>query len=262
MKVMLLTQGIPVLVANGYCYGMGHAWNYTYCGGKWIICDATNKGSFSADAFSTYTHLSPVRADIVLFEDENYVYEYFDYALNISIVKKGDEQTVLPYSANEIRVTSFNPHEPLPENIQELYIGKNIESLGTDIIGLTDAGQNLVAVHVDETNTRLRSHEGAVYQKNGTSNYLYYVPGKLEMHKLLPMETVEKNTIYDQPGLKAIEFAEGTKRIEAYAVENCPKLEKAYVPREAVIETDAFYRVSPKFEIIRGNSTGIGHTTF
>lgn len=59
MKVMLLTQGIPVLVANGYCYGMGHAWNYTYCGGKWIICDATNKGSFSADALSTYTHLSP-----------------------------------------------------------------------------------------------------------------------------------------------------------------------------------------------------------
>lgn len=262
MKVMLLTQGIPVLIANGYAYGMGHAWNYVCYNGKWRVCDATNKGNFDAESLSTYAHLSPMRADIILFEDDNFAYDYSAYCLNVAKVKKGEEQTAIPFSVNGFRVTSLNPQAPLPDNIRELYVGKNIETLGTDLIGLKEFGTQLEAVHVDEANQRLRSYKGAVYQKNGTDNYLYYVPGQLDFLKLLPMEKVEKNVVYGQTNLRTIEFAEGTTYIEAYAVENCPNLEKAYVPKEATIEENAFYGVAPNFEVIRGNSTGIAKITF
>lgn len=262
MKVMLLTQNIPAMVVNGYGWGMGHAWNYAYYNGKWRVCDATNKGDFEAATLSSYTHLSPMMADITLFEDEEFVYDFYDYQLNIASVKTGDEQVTVPYSKNGFRVTSFNPQVALPANIRELYLGKNIQTLGYNLVGLKDAGRNLTAVYVDEANPYLRGYEGAVYERSGESCYLYYVPGSLDFLKLLPMEKAEKNVVLDQPSLTAIEFAAGTKTIEAYAVENCPQLRTAYVPEETVVEENAFYKVHPDFTIIRGSSTGIAKITY
>jgi hypothetical protein len=50
-------------------------------------------------------------------------------------------------------------------------------------------------------------------------------------------------------------------RIEAYAVENCPKLRRAYVPEDTEIAPNAFYSVHPDFEIIRGDLTCIPEIT-
>lgn len=256
-KVMLLTQDIPAIIVNGYLYGMGHAWNYVYCNGKWRVCDTTNKGDFDAASVSTYRFLAPAQTDITLFEDEGFTYDFSDNCLNIAQVKQGEEETAIPFSVNGFRIKSLNPHAPLPENINSLYIGKNIETFGISIIGLKLYGKNLTDIQIDESNQRLISYEGAVYEKNGGNKYLYYIPGKLECLYLLPMEKVEKNTVFDQPDLKTIEFAEGTDIIEAYGVEKCPSLERAYVPLNTIIEDQAFYDVAPNFEIIRRNKTGI-----
>ncbi|MDE7378415.1 MAG: transglutaminase-like domain-containing protein [Paraprevotella sp.] len=256
-KVMLLTQDIPAIIVNGYLYGMGHAWNYAYYNGKWRVCDTTNKGDFDAASVGTYRFLAPTQTDIALFEDDEFTYDFRDSYLNIAQVKQGEAETAIPFSVEGFRIKSLNPHAPLPENITSLYIGKNIETFGVSIIGLNLQGKNLTDIQIDESNPRLCSYEGAVYEKNGANRYLYYIPGKLECLSLLPMNKVEKNTVFDQPGLKTIEFAEGTELIEAYGVEKCPSLERAYVPLNTVIEDKAFYDVAPNFEIIRRNKTGI-----
>lgn len=256
-KVMLLTQDIPAIIVNGYSYGLGHAWNYVCYNGKWRVCDTTNKKDYDAASVSTYSFLAPTRTDITLFEDDQFTYDFCDNYLNIAQVKQGEEETAIPFSVNGFRVKSLNPHAPLPENITSLYIGKNIETFGVSIIGLKVHGRSLTDIQIDESNPRLSSYEGAVYEKNGANRYLYYIPGKLECLSLLPMDKVEKNTVFDQPGLKTIEFAEGTELIEAYGVEKCPSLERAYVPLNTVIEDKAFYNVAPDFEIIRRNKTGI-----
>lgn len=257
LKVMMLTQDIPVMVVNGYIYGLGHAWNYVCCDGTWMVADATNGGSFKADAITSYSHLSPVRADIVMFEDEQFAYDYYEGNLNVMQIKTVEEQVTIPYSVNGFRTTSLILENEMPESVRVLYVGKNIETFGREYLGLKDHGRNLEAIHVDEKNYFLCSYEGAVYEKSGANRYLYYIPGRLTDLKLLPMETVEKNTVFDQPYLKTIEFPQGTVSIEAYAVEKCPALEKAYVPLSTTIEDDAFYDVAPNFEVVRRNGTGI-----
>ncbi|MCM1108477.1 MAG: leucine-rich repeat protein [Clostridium sp.] len=258
MKVMLLSQDIPVLIANGLMMGFGHAWNYTYLDGQWWLSDATNKGEFDAANTGAYYFMYPQRADITLFEDDKFAYDYYNSQLNVAEIKEGYGSEVIPFSIGGIRITSVNPHSTLPETINELYLGKNIETLGTDLIGLREYGKNLKSVHVDEANKKLMSYEGAVYERGGNgNNYLYYIPAQLTDLKLLPMTTVEKNTVFDQPNLQTIEIASGTERIESYAFEKCPRLERAYVPLNTIIEEDAFYNVGPTFEIIRRNGTGI-----
>jgi hypothetical protein len=79
--------------------------------------------------------------------------------------------------------------------------------------------------------------------------------------ELMPMKKVEKNTIYNHYGVKEIYFPEGTKEIESYAIENCPKLERVYIPNDAKIAGDALYNCPKDVEIIRGVPSGIKHVT-
>ena len=85
---MLHSQGVPVLVTNGYLNGYGvfggHAWNYVNCDGKWIVSDPTNGGSHSIDKLSDYWYLQPSLITIPVYEDENFKYNYFNYNFNIS----------------------------------------------------------------------------------------------------------------------------------------------------------------------------------
>ena len=68
---------------------------------------------------------------------------------------------------------------------------------------------------------------------------------------------VEKNTIYNHYGVEEIYFPKGTKRIESYAIENCPKLKRVYVPTDAVVDEQALYKTPENVEIVRGEPNGI-----
>ena len=69
--------------------------------------------------------------------------------------------------------------------------------------------------------------------------------------ELMPMEVMEKNTVYNQEGLQEIVIAKGTKSIEAWAVENCPNLKVAYIPESTQVDENAFYSVHKDFRIVR-----------
>ncbi len=257
LVVMCYSQGIPAVVVNGILDGYGgHAWAYVYTDGIWKVSDPTNKGSFNMSDPSQYTHLIPRDADVDLFADDVAVYRYNDYSLNVDRVTATENPLVVPYSAGGFVINSFNPTEALPEEITEVYIGENIKTFGetNDMrLKISNYGKNLQAIHVDENNPSLLSHKGIVYRKNGDESQLYYIPGGAETLEFLPMETVDKETVKDHKNVRVIYFPEGCTSFEAYAIENCPQLEKVYIPEGVDFPSNALYNCPAGVEVISGS---------
>ena len=266
LTLMCHTQDIPAVVVNGFVslpnlYG-GHAWAYTYLDNAWEVSDPTNGGSWKMSEVSKYTHLVPSEADVDIFADDCATYRYYDYAINVSEVTATSNSLVIPYSVGGFVIGSFNPSADLPETVTDVYIGENITTFGESYnMGLIDRGKHIQAIHIDEANPTMISHKGVVYRKNGDEKQLYYIPGGMRLIELLPMEKVEKNTIYNHYGVKEIYFPKGTKTIEAYAIENCPQLERVYVPEDADISSSALYNCPIDVEIIRGEPNSVKHVT-
>lgn len=261
LSVMLHSQGIDVINVNGWLGGYGgHAWNYARIDGTWWVCDPTNGGQHKAASVSQYkTSLIPYSADGNLLDTQDYSFNYTERKLNLNVVKKADDSMMVPFSVTlnndrRFQIAMFSPSEYLPDNVRELYIGSNIESLGDEVVGLKEYGPNVEAAHVDPNNQYLVSYNGVVYNKGGIP---VYIPAAMKKLVLRPQEVIGKNFIFDHKGIEEIVIANGTKRLEAWAVESCPNLKIACVPRDTELDENAFAEVHPDFQIIRLDDTGI-----
>jgi len=277
LRVMAISQGIPSVSLNGnlfggrgtYYYG-GHAWAAALVDGKWIIEDPTN-GNFypmnPADAYAAdlqTTWISPAA-----FEKDGFVLDFHEVHLNVAEVKSQDPILTVPYSYEydakrhkSFRITSFNPHKMLPDEVKQIYLGDNIVSLGQGLVGLSRFGNQVEAVHVSPNNKKLCSEDGAVYRyhlnnKERVIDELIYVPNQKKSLKLLPMPRLEKNTVIGCDELEEVYILPGTKVIEAYAFERCPKLRKVYLPEDCEVQEGAFANRSKEVELVRGDFTGI-----
>ncbi len=256
--IMLHSIDIPAFVCNGILNPVGgHAWNYVNCDGKWYVSDPTNNGSWILAATASYSHLLPSSFDVVLAKNEGVWFNYNEYHLNICAVESSDEVFVVPFSALGYQVTSFSPTKPLPSNIKQINIGKNIKSLGEAYMGLQYNATNVEYIEVDPANTTFASYLGVVYRKDGSEFQLTYIPSAMKCVELMPMETMYKNTVYRHDGVEILIVAPGTKTLEPWAVENCPNMKIAYVPEDTEIADNAFVGVHPDFQIIRGDFTNI-----
>lgn len=258
--IMLHSIDVPAFVCNGnvnvYPYG-GHAWNYVNCDGKWFVSDPTNSGSWDIAATASYSHLFPSSFDVVLSKDNGVWINYNEYHLSVCAVESSDDIFIVPFSAMGYQITSFNPTIPLPANIKQINIGKNITSIGENYVGLSYNAPNVEYIEVDPENATFASYLGVVYRKDGDDFQLTYIPGAMKCVELMPMETMYKNTVYRHDGVEVLIVAPGTKKIEAWGVENCPNLKIAYVPEDTRIDDNAFMGVHPDFQIIRGDYTNI-----
>ncbi len=257
LKTMMITQGLPAFVANGWLGDVGaHAWNYVYDGKKWIVSDPTNGNQFNMSATNSYSNrLIPSRADLNMFEDETFAYGFEEGYLNINEVKEGapDELTI-PFGVEGFRISQFAPNNPLPQNVRSISLGKYVRSLGQYANMLADNTPGLEEIAIDPSNSYLKTHKGIVYQ--GNSFVPFFIPPRMTRVELKPMKTMGKNTIYDLANVEEIVIAEGTTMIESYAIENCPKLRRVYVPESAEMQEQAIYRCPKDVEIIRV-TTGI-----
>lgn len=248
LSVMLHTQNIPVFIANGMLNPVGgHAWNYVYID-QWYVSDPTNNGHFLMSEPSSYVHLVPLHLDVNLFEDEQFVFNFNEGHLNLREVKKSEKQLIVPFSTNGFQITSFNPDSELPSNIEEIYIGKNIQTLGENLIGLSVHAPNVKHAFVDTTNKKMESYGQLVYRYSFT----YYVPASATIIQFKDYETLGKNILHNHPKVETVVIQQGTKKLEAYAFENCPNLQKAYIPEGTTVDANAFYGVHSNFKIIRG----------
>lgn len=256
--IMLHSIDVPAFVCNGILNPIGgHAWNYVNCDGKWFVSDPTNSGSWDIAATASYSHLLPSSFDVVLSKENGVWINYNEYHLNVCAVESSDDIFIVPFSAMGYQVTSFSPTVPLPANIKQINIGKNIKSLGEAYMGLSYNAANVEYIEVDPENATFASYLGVVYRKDGDDFQLTYIPGAMKCVELMPMETMYKNTIYRHDGVEVLIVAPGTKKIEAWGVENCPNLKIAYVPEDTQIDDNAFMSVHPDFQIIRGDYTNV-----
>jgi hypothetical protein len=245
LNVMLHSQGIPALNANGMLTPLGgHAWNYVYLD-EWYVSDPTNAGHFRMDEPDTYQHLVPLMIDADLFEDEHFVYRFYEEHLSIRRVKKSGRQLIVPFGTNGFQVSAFNPSEPLPDGVEEVYIGRNILSLGEHFLGLGAYAPSVKHAFVDSANPRLVGYGQVVYR----DNWPYYVPACATVIQFQPIATLGKNFIKDHAHLETVVIQSGTKKMEAYAFENCPNLRMAIIPEETLVDARAFDGVHPEFKI-------------
>lgn len=261
-QVMLESQGFPTLNVNGDYVGVGgHAWNYVYFNNRWYVSDPTNNGSFMMYETDKYKHLAPFSIDAKLFENEDYVCNFTDCAINIDEIKTHQTQFVVPFSMAGFKVTSLSPSKPVPTSVKEIFISKNIETLGEYYRGLEKNAPSVERVYVEEGNKKIEGFSGAVYKINGGDYQLYYVPGALRSFELKPMPFLDKNTVFMHNSLEEVVIPKGTKEVSAYAFEKCPRLRVAYIPEETKVDERAFWDVAPDFQIIRGDYTGIPEIT-
>ena len=248
LSVMLHSQKIYAFIANGILNPVGgHAWNYVYID-QWYVSDPTNNGHFLMSNPSSYTHLVPLQLDVNLFEDEQFVFNFYEGHLNIRVVKESGKQLIVPFSTNGFQVTSFNPDTELPSNIEEIYIGKNIQTLGESLIGLDIHAPSVKYAFVDTSNQKMESYGQVVYR----NAFTYYVPAAATIIQFKDYDTLGKNILKGHNKVETVVIQAGTKKLEAYAFEDCPNLQKAYIPKETIVDNNAFYGVHNNFKIIRG----------
>ena len=248
LSVMLHSQKIYAFIANGILNPVGgHAWNYVYID-QWYVSDPTNNGHFLMSDPSSYTHLVPLQLDVNLFEDEQFVFNFYEGHLNIREVKESGKQLIVPFSTNGFQVTSFNPDTELPSNIEEIYIGKNIQTLGESLIGLDIHAPSVKYAFVDTSNQKMESYGQVVYR----NAFTYYVPAAATIIQFKDYDTLGKNILKGHNKVETVVIQAGTKKLEAYAFEDCPNLQKAYIPKETIVDNNAFYGVHNNFKIIRG----------
>ncbi|MBO5263314.1 MAG: transglutaminase domain-containing protein [Bacteroidaceae bacterium] len=261
LNVMLTSQGIPCINVNGLLLaypGGGHAWNYVYYNNRWYVSDPTNNMRASLVSYSKYQHLSPTSIDAILFEDECCTYTFYESQLNIHSIKANSTSVSIPYSVKGIKVTSLNPATAISPDIEEIYIGSNIKTLGENFIGLATWAPNLQRVFVDPDNTNLESFSNVVYKKNGTDYSICFIPSAVRHIELKPIANFDKeSSIKNLHNLETVTFVPGTASIGAYTVEKCPKLHTAYVANSTSIDESAFTGVAADFKIIRGDYTNI-----
>ncbi|MBO5705655.1 MAG: transglutaminase domain-containing protein [Bacteroidaceae bacterium] len=270
LNLMYHTQGIPVINAYGYLMSggqsLGHAWNYAYYSGIWWLIDATNKLKYRAEKqLDEYKNMFiPLSVDGNFLETDQYSYSYTSENLNLNKVNYADEAFVIPFSVTltngeKYQISHFNPTTDLPSNVKEIYIGKNIISIGHDgTYGLKDHAPSVEAAHVDPENERLVSYEGVIYDTYNDAPL--YIPRGMRVVYLKPTYngTIGKNFLYNEPNIEEVYFPEGTTSMENWAVEKCPNLKVAYLPLNTEYnEETTFVEVHPDFKVVRMDMTGI-----
>ncbi len=252
LKTMCITQGLPAFVANGQLVNVGaHAWNYVYDGKKWIVSDPTNSQEFAMTNTTAYTNkLQPSRADLDLFEDDNFCYGFEEGKLNINEVKPGvPAELAIPNSVAGYCITQFSPRNPIPETVRSLTFGKKIQSLGLYANTLRDYTPGVEEVALDPENRYMKQYNGIIYM--GNSQVPFYIPPRMKRVELIAKKRIEKNTLIDLSGVEEVVFADGTEIIESYAIESCPNLKRVYVPTSVTeIQENAIYRCPADVEII------------
>lgn len=255
LKVMLHTQNIPCVNVNGTIPEGGHAWNYVYYNNKWYCSDPTNSIRYAADEYSKHSNFNPTMFEVNLFEDEYCTYSFYEGHLNVNSIKSGNSSVVIPYSAGGFKVTMLNPRKE-SNDVTELYIGTNIESLGESVISLESRTPMLENIYVDPESSTLESFSNVVYAKN-SYNMIMAAPAT-KFIELKPIPYFDKTCkLRNLKYLETLTFVPGTKSIGAWTVESCPMLHTVYIAPETEVNKYSFVDTAENFQIIRGNFTNI-----
>lgn len=160
------------------------------------------------------------------------------------------DYVLVPFSTNGFRITSFCPVKKVSGSYDKLYLGSNVESVGENTVYLSSNFSSMREINVDTANKYLTAYKNVLY--NIGDDAPCFIPSAITRLELKPVKVIEKNFIYRLESVEEIVFAEGTERIEAYAVEKCRNLRKVYIPASVTyMDKEAIYDCGDKVEVIR-----------
>ncbi len=273
LQAMCYTQQIQCLIANGYMIvnnqNLGHAWNYLKADGKWLVSDPTNGGKYNASDIASYSHLDAMMLSSNLYEDANFAYNYNNGYLNIVKIKSLESTVVIPYSVNGVKVTMLSTKTEMDPNtymditnanVTELYIGKNITSLGDYPDEIARYCPNIKDIHVDPENAIFESQTGVIYSKNNDKYKIEFIAPKVTRIELKALDTIDKECKLEYLSeLEVIVFDASAEYIYPWAIGNCPKLNEVHAPTDCEFDELSIYRngdESNKYESIDLIQTG------
>lgn len=263
MVAMLHTQGIKATVATGFLANTGgHAWVYALADGVWYVADPTNRNSvyrMKADLSQYKSSLQPWNIDMPLAQDDDFVYDFRDKHFNIRQVLSSAEQVSVPFGALGYRVTAFDPIGGINENVRELYLSLNIQSIGQYVMGLKKHGSNLENIYVlNDENRSINEYDGCVYKikynsstKKTTFLKLLYAPGGKREIKFAPLDQITSKLIEELPNVEVIHFDQATLEFEDFAITGCPNLKEIYINQNATVSSKAFDDLPADCKVIR-----------
>lgn len=269
LRCMCYTQGIASIGVYGQLGEYGaHAWAYVYAG-RWIVSDPTNGAWYElADMHKYENSLIAQSADRVFFEDECFKYAFVNAnwavceilpsasktamcsdVAGLSVASPGLSSSAveisIPYSAGGLVVTHLNLWRNLPDEVNSLYLGENIEDIGDLSV---EANTSLLKnVFVQQNNIFLENYKGLIYKRG--ADVPYFIPPALKLIELKPIKVMGKNFIYNHMQIRKLILPKGIEKIEEYAVENCPNLLEVVIPSDCQYTDKSFVGVSEEFKV-------------
>ena len=112
------------------------------------------------------------------------------------------------------------------KDIKELYIGKNIETLDVDgnTFGISLRYNSIETIEIDSANPYMSSHYNVIYK----GDQMYMVAPAVKFIRMRPIKLDKESKLKKLDKLECIVFEPGTEKLDAYVVEYCPNLKKAY----------------------------------
>ncbi len=234
---MMQIAKVPTIILQGDTYFGAHAWCLTQIDKSWYLADPTNNRMIydvsEYDINYTKNYYTPYYINTDLFEDDLYVYSYYN---GVALVKiKGDEKVVnIEDSILGMDITTFCLGA-LNNNVEEVNLSKNINN-----IEFNQKAPYLKKINVNKDNPNFSSYEGILYDKDFKN--IVFIPSNIDYIDLKPISTITKNIFYMLNNVREIKLQEGTLKIDSYAFEGLESLEKVYIPKSVTnIEKDAFY---------------------
>lgn len=240
-KAMLTALDVPVVIAHGYAGWEGHAWDFAFLEDHWGIVDASMQ-YFEMKNPSLISSFYDTRGlESVLYTENGFEFTFYEGGLSVVGYVGTETDVTLPDTCMGKAVTGVDsgnwPYRVHPfgkSEIRKMYLPQSITNgVLVEVPGgyeeiIAFSSEALEAIEVEAENPVFASWKGILYDKK--YERMLSVPRGIKEAELRPQAALDKNTLYGLGKLETLRIADGTQRIEAYAIESCPELKKVYIP--------------------------------
>lgn len=273
-RTMLASLGMPCVTAHGYLQvfdqnlqretSQGHAWNYVYCEGEWVVADAAQRYSYMDDPDAISQLYTTTEIEQTICTENGLEFSFCEGVLGVIGYNGESKELIVPESCHDHPVVSVHPisfyaeHPLTTSSAERIVLPKTVEygilSTQLDINGNESKelrsfqSPSLKEIEVAEDNPAYASYKGILYDKSFSR--ILSIPPALTDVELKPLKVLDKDTFAGLSDPRTIKIGEGTEMIDSQTFSNFTSLESVYIPASVTkIVDSAFYQCSTDFII-------------
>jgi hypothetical protein len=267
-RTMLASLDIPCVISHGYLLvgeGFeGHAWNYVYCEGDWVVADAAQRYSYMDNLSDILRLYTTTEFEQTIYTENGLEFTFYEGGLGVIGYSGESKELIVPESCHDHPVVSVHPisfyaRHPLttssaerivlPKTVEHGIISTQLNNGGSEYQELRSfQSPSLKEIEVAEDNPAYASYKGILYDKNFSR--ILAIPQALTDVELKPLKVLDKDTLAGLSNPRTVKIAEGTETIESDTFNNFTSLESVYIPASVtVIDDQAFSQCNTDFII-------------